>query len=133
MPSGKRHHRLTFAEALSAHDRALRTGGLPGIRNVHQIESAIGRPYSGYYRPIAKKASALVESMSGNHGFVDGNKRTTIILTHLLLSKSGYQLKPLRTDKSLDVAMEKMVLAAVCHELDFKKIVRWFEDRLCHI
>jgi len=130
LPSGKRHYRLTLAEALSAHDRALRTGGLSGIRSVPEIESAIGRPYSGYYRPIEQKAAALVESMSGNHGFVDGNKRTTIILTHLLLSKSGYQLKPLLTDRSLDVSMEELVLAAVCHELGFKQIVRWFEERL---
>jgi prophage maintenance system killer protein len=42
--------------------------------------------------------------MSGNHGFVDGNKRTTIILAHLLLSKSGYSLRSLRTDKSLHLA-----------------------------
>jgi death on curing protein len=129
LPSGKRHYRLTLAEALSAHERALRTGGLSGIRSIHEIESAIGRPYSGYYRPIAQKAAALVESMSGNHGFVDGNKRTTIILTHLLLSKSGYQL----TDRSLDVSMEELVLAAVCHELDFKQMVRWFEERLSRI
>ena len=74
-----------------------------------------------------------MESMSGNHGFVDGNKRTTIILTHLLLSKSGYQLKPLLTDRSLDAAMEELILGAVCHELGFKQIVRWFEERLTRI
>jgi death-on-curing protein len=71
--------------------------------------------------------------MSGNHGFVDGNKRTTIILTHLLLSKSGYELRPLQTDRSLDVAMEELVLAAVCHELRFKQMVGWFEVRLSRI
>jgi prophage maintenance system killer protein len=38
------------------------------------------RPYNGYYRPIEKKAAALVESMGGNHGFIDGNKRTAVIL-----------------------------------------------------
>jgi death-on-curing protein len=112
---------------------SLRTGGLSGIRSVDEIESAIGRPYSGYYRPIAQKAAALVESMSGNHGFVDGNKRTTIILTHLLLFKSGYQLKPLLTDTSLDASMEEMILAAVCHELGFEQIVGWFEERLSRI
>jgi death-on-curing protein len=97
------------------------------------VESAIGRPYNGYYRDIASKASALVESMSGNHGFTDGNKRTTIILTHLLLSRSGYRLRPLRTDGPLDVAMEELVLAVVRHELIFDQIVSWFEDRLCRL
>lgn len=130
MPSGKRHYRLTLADALSAHARALQTGGRAGIPNIQLIASAIERPYSGYYREIARKASALVESMSGNHGFADGNKRTTIILTHLLLSKSGYRLRPLRTDGSLDVAMEELVLAVVRHELVFDQIVDWFKQRL---
>ena len=71
--------------------------------------------------------------MSGHHGFVDGNKRTTIILTHLLLFKSGYQLKPLLTDTSLDASMEEMILAAVCHELGFEQIVGWFGERLSRI
>jgi death on curing protein len=121
---------LTLAEALSAHARALRTGGLDGIPNIDLVESAIARPYNGYHRQIAEKAAALVQSMAGNHGFADGNKRTTIILTHLLLSKSGYQLIPIGTDGSLDVAMERLVLATVRHELNFGQIVRWFEDRL---
>jgi prophage maintenance system killer protein len=88
LPSGKRHYRLTLADALSAHARALRTGGRDGIPNIELVASAIERPYNGYYREIARKASALVQSMSGNHGFADGNKRTTIILTHLLLSRA---------------------------------------------
>ena len=133
MPSGKRHYRLTLADALSAHARALQTGGRAGIPNLHLVESAIERPYSGYYRGIARKAAALVQSMAGNHGFADGNKRTTIILTHLLLSKSGYRLRPLQTDGPPDVAMEELVLAVVRHELAFEQIVDWFKDRLCRL
>jgi death-on-curing protein len=34
-------------------------GGLPGIRDVGAIESALARPYCGYYRAIEKKAAAL--------------------------------------------------------------------------
>jgi death-on-curing protein len=130
LPSGKRHYRLTFADALSAHERALRTGGLAGIASANLVHSAIARPYNGHYRPIAKKASALVQSMSGNHGFLDGNKRTTIILTHLLLSRSGYQLIPRKDDDALDVAMENLVLAVVQHKLTFDSVVEWFEMRL---
>jgi death-on-curing protein len=53
-----------------AHDYALsRYGGLPGIRDLGLIESALARPYSGYYRPIEKKAAALVHSLTLNHGF----------------------------------------------------------------
>ena len=33
------------------------------IRDLDSIQSAIGRPYTGYYRPIARKAAALVHSL----------------------------------------------------------------------
>jgi prophage maintenance system killer protein len=79
LPSGKRHYRLTLADALSAHERALQTGGLSGIPNIGMVESAIARPYNGHYQPIARKAAALLQSISTNHGFADGNKRTAII------------------------------------------------------
>jgi death-on-curing protein len=85
-----------MSDALSAHARALEQGGgLAGVANLGLIESAIKRPYSGYYRDISSRAAAFVQSMSGNHDFNDGNKRTTVILTHLLLDKSGYELRPL--------------------------------------
>jgi death-on-curing protein len=29
-------------------------------------------PYSGYHRSMARKAAAIMHSMVGNHGFVDG-------------------------------------------------------------
>jgi death-on-curing protein len=128
--SGRRHYRLKVSDALSAHERALKTGGLPGIRQISLVESAIARPYSGYHRTIAQKAAALVESVSGNHGFTDGNKRTTLILTHLLLSKSGYRLVLVQSDASIDVVLEELILAVVCHERTFDQIVRWFNERL---
>jgi death-on-curing protein len=121
---------VTLADALSAHDRALDTGGMPGIPNLGLVQSAIERPYNGYYRSIAKKAAALVESMSTNHGFTDGNKRTTIILTHLLLSKSGYRIIPLPSDAEIDLIMEDLVLAVVQHEKKFNEVVEWFKQRL---
>src|SRR5438445_194495 len=48
--------------------------------HVVMIESAIGRPYTGYYPRLHQKAAALVESLVRNHGFIDGNKRTAFII-----------------------------------------------------
>jgi death on curing protein len=129
LPSGRRHYRLTLADALSAHERALQTGGLDGILNIGMIESALARPYNGYYPTIERKTAALVESMSTNHGFVDGTKRTTVILTHLLLSKSGYRVN-VTDERPLDVVMEELVLSVVCHELKFDQLVDWFKTHL---
>jgi death-on-curing protein len=115
---------------LSAHDRALQFGGRAGVANFGMVESAIGRPYSGYYRSIARKAAALVESMATNHGFVDGNKRTTVILMHLLLSKSGYKLDSFGIRQGVNKEIEELVLDVVEHRVNFEGIVEWFKARI---
>lgn len=130
MPSGKRHYRVTLADALSAHKRALTFGGRDGIPNIELVESAIGRPYSGYYRSIERKTSALVHSMATNHGFADGNKRTTVIVMHLLLKESGFRLVTKPRDGSLDQSIENMVLAVVEHEMTYDDLVAWFTKRI---
>ena len=94
------------------------------------VESAINRPYTGYYRPMAKKAAALIQSMATNHGFADGNKRTTVILLHTLLKKSGYELVMLPEDPALGDAVEEMVLGVVNRQMDFDELVNWLKARL---
>jgi death-on-curing protein len=121
-----------LADALSAHDRALTFGGVDGIPNPGMVEAAIQRPYIGYYRTIEKKAAALVESMAGNHGFADGNKRTTVILLHTLLTRSGYALSGAEDEVIAD-AVENMVLASVVREMDFEDLVAWFKQRITKI
>ena len=75
-----RHYRILLADSFDAHETVINGGECSkGIISSHLIESAIGRPYSGYYRPIYKKVAALTHSMCLNHGFVDGNKRTALI------------------------------------------------------
>lgn len=118
-----------MGDALSAHREALRFGGLPGIHDLRLVDSAIARPYCGYYPRIAQKAAALVQSVAMNHGFTDGNKRTTLILLNLFLSKSGYELAPANPTRS-NQEIETMILAVVRRQLGFADLVQWFERRL---
>jgi death on curing protein len=67
---------------------------------------------------------------SKNHGFIDGNKRTTVILTHLLITASGYELCPLTEQEAMDPALEQLVLDTVDDVLDFDGIAAWFKARL---
>jgi death-on-curing protein len=134
LPRNKRHYRLTVADALSAHDRALRSsGGLSGVLDLGSVESAISRPYTGYYRSMPRKAAALIESMCTNHGFVDGNKRTTLILAMLLLSKSGYRLAPKRGDGGRQLAMERIILSVARRERSFNGLLCWISNRLVRL
>ncbi len=48
------------------------------------------QPRSGYYVDAIAEAAALWESLSQNHPFVDGNKRTAIAATAAHLAVNGY-------------------------------------------
>jgi len=77
---------------LALHDMQLRLfGGAPGIRDMGQLESALFRPQTGYYKDIVEEAAALWESFMQNHPFVDGNKRTALNVTLLFLDVNGVE------------------------------------------
>ena len=68
---------LTLADVLAIHaDQVEVYGGAEGLRDPGQLEAALFRPQSGYYGDLIAEAAALWESLSQNHPFVDGNKRT---------------------------------------------------------
>jgi death on curing protein len=117
---------------LAAHNFALTFGGLQGIRDIGAIEAAIARPYCGYYGSIAKKAAALVQSLASNHGFIDGNKRTALLMVNLLLERSGYYLGA-KSRRALNIETEAMILDLVEHRMSFDDVVAWFARRVTPI
>lgn len=112
---------------------ALTFGGLDGILNHDMIESGLARPYSGYHRSIVRKAAALTESMATNHGFIEGNKRTTLILLHLMLAKSGYRLAIGPGDASVESAIEGKIESVAKSEAHYEDLVVWFKPRIQRI
>ena len=114
---------------MEAHDRALQTGGRAGVLNQDLLESAIARPYTGYYPSLAEKCAALIQSLAGNHGFTDGNKRAALIVTNLLIRRSGYKLAGV-SRVGLDVELEQLVLDAADGRFERDRFVRWFEEHL---
>ncbi len=83
----------SLPDVLTAHARLIVLfGGAPGIRDRDALEAALGRPQSGYYRDVIEQAAALMESLSQNHPFVDGNKRTAITVTAGFLRINGFRL-----------------------------------------
>jgi death on curing protein len=81
---------LDMADVLALHHRQLeRFGGAPGVRDAGLIEAALARPQSGYYRDLVEEAAALWESLTMNHGFVDGNKRIGFAATYVFLRING--------------------------------------------
>lgn len=119
------HYRVTLADVVAAHEEALTYGGREGVVSLGSVQSAIGRPYSGYHRPIARKAAALLEALVRNHGFVDGNKRTALLTTLLLIERSGYRLELAGAER-----LDDLVVSVAAGEMAFDDLAAWFKARL---
>ena len=67
-------------------------GGLMGIKDQGLPESAITRaqnPYAYSHLDIAALAASYAYGIARNHAFVDGNKRTSRVVTRTLLMLNG--------------------------------------------
>jgi death-on-curing protein len=84
---------LTLEDVLDIHDVQLQMfGGASGVRDPGQLEAALFRPQTGYYADLIAEAAALWESLSQNHPFIDGNKRTAFNAMHAFLLINGLGL-----------------------------------------
>jgi death-on-curing protein len=85
---------LTVDEVRAIHEQVLATfGGSSGVRDAGLLESALFRPQTGYYQDLAEIATALFESLSMNHPFVDGNERVAFFATDVFLRLNGWKLR----------------------------------------
>ena len=115
---------LTLSDVLSIHqDQIERYGGADGVRDMAGLEAAIARPQSGYYDGLIDEAAALWESLSQNHPFIDGNKRTAysstfrfLALNDVLITADPEDIYPF-----IIQSMER-------GDMTFKTLVRWLSD-----
>jgi len=84
---------LTLEDVLDLHRELIRRwGGTQGIRDPGLLEAALYRPQTGYYPSLVDEASALWESLSQNHAFLDGNKRIAFAATFVFLRINGLRI-----------------------------------------
>lgn len=85
---------LTKIEIVEIHESQIAAyGGSLGLRDEGLLEAALFRPQSGYYADVIEEAAALWESLSQNHAFVDGNKRTALAATATFLLLNGFRIE----------------------------------------
>jgi death-on-curing protein len=81
---------------LAIHDEQLAEhGGQPGVRDPGLLESALGRPRNQFAygnTSITRLAASYAFGISRNHPFLDGNKRTSLVVAELFLELNGYAL-----------------------------------------
>lgn len=112
---------MKVADALSAHARAY-----------GRLEAALNRPYSGHHWGIYRKAAALLQGVSNNNPFVDGNKRSAIALMLLLLNRSDYSLRfPAKMDR--DQAIEWLAVSVAMGLLNFDELAHWLKEKIVKV
>lgn len=77
------------------HDAQIREhGGSPGIRDSGLLDSAINRPRNKWAygeQDVAVLAAAYAFGIAKNHAFVDGNKRSALVVAGVFLEINGYE------------------------------------------
>ena len=87
---------VALSAVLAIHEEQLAEhGGLDGIQDQGLLESALHRPrdLQSYGQPDpADLAAAYAFGIARNHPFLDGNKRTSAVVTRLFLRLNGHDL-----------------------------------------
>ena len=116
----------TLEESIELHLRLLeRFGGKEGVRDLGLLQSALGRPQTGYYETLSLQAAALLQSLAQNDSFIDGNKRVAFAMTAIFLRMNGYRLI-VESDNGEKFMIERLLQA----KADLKEITKWLERHM---
>jgi death on curing protein len=114
--------------AVAAHAEQLAEhGGGEGVRDIGLLESAMMRPQNlaEYGAPdVSELAAAYAFGIARNHPFIDGNKRTAVVICETFLLLNGYSLHV--TDAELVVAF----LALAAGDLPEDELAAWLREHL---
>jgi death-on-curing protein len=82
--------------ALAIHDAQIAEhGGRAGARDESLLESALARPknlFAYEAASLSQLAAAYAYGICRNHAFIDGNKRTSLVVAELFLALNGHAL-----------------------------------------
>jgi death-on-curing protein len=135
---GLRFFYFDTAHAASIHDWIIEhSGGLPGTKNVHHIESPLSHIQNDdYYPGLVEKLTHLVFSINKNHAFNDGNKRSSIALGAYFLELNGYDYAVTRfvhemeniavlvADNAINKDLLQAVISSLVYEDEFSETLK---------
>jgi death-on-curing protein len=84
-------------ETLIAHSRQLAEhGGSDGVRDEGLLKSALGKPRNVFSYDdncdLARLAASYAYGIARNHPFIDGNKRTALVVSEMFLRINGMKV-----------------------------------------
>jgi death on curing protein len=101
-----------------------RFGGRHGVRDKNAVEAAVFCPQIGYYNSLEEEATALMESLGNNHGFLDGNKRIAFAAADVFLRRNGFYI-----EVDAQAGYEFIYGSMDCGEFRFPKILDWIRQQ----
>jgi death-on-curing protein len=108
---------------LAIHDEQLSEhGGQAGVRDRGLLESALARPRNQFEHGesfLTHLAAAYAFGISRNHPFLDGNKRTSLVVAELFLELNGLELS------ASDAACVATFLSLAAGELTEDDLALW--------
>ena len=118
---------MELGDAVIFHDMELAAhGGSTGLRDPGMLESAIMRPrnlwaYTDAPPSLTRLAAAYAFGISSNYPFVDGNKRTALVVSFAFLDTHGVAVTACQED-----AYETNLRLAA-GEIGEQQIAEWFD------
>jgi len=106
---------LSLDDVLHCHEEEIkRAGGAADVHDMKALEAAIAAPqasYAGdYLMDLFEMAAIYVQSISTNHPFLDGKKRTAAVSAPVFLYLNGFEL-----EEECCEGLADQVLALVTH------------------
>lgn len=124
---------LSVEQVLFLHDRLIEeTGGQHGVRDLGGLESALARPKAAFgetefYPDVFSKAAVLLDGLTRNHPFIDGNKRISISTAALFLEMNGYRVTATNAD------LEECAMHVTTMKPGLDQITEWFRAKTVRI
>jgi death-on-curing protein len=121
---------LTLEQLLEIHALAIETtGGAMQLRDLGRLEAAIATQTQNVfgeelYPTLPEKAAAMMRSIIADHPFVDGNKRTGILvgLTFLRINELAFKFS--------DGELEDFAVNIATQHFDVPIIASWISEHL---
>jgi death on curing protein len=120
---------ITKELVIAIHSRQLAEhGGADGVRDEGLLDSALSRARNriSYEDPtpsIASMAASYAFGIARNHAFIDGNKRTALVVCRTFLLLNGFDLLATRIEKY------ETFLSLAAGELTEAQLSQWLEAR----
>ena len=119
---------VDLSVVLALHDEHLAEHGGPvGIRDRAVLESALARPANkAHYgdADVAALAAAYACGIARNHPFVDGNKRTALVVAELFLMRNGHVLT------ASNAACVSTFIALAAGAISEDELAQWFRNHI---